>query len=100
VLVEWFTYDIVAIRDAILTGTQPLAEPEPAYGLVFQLPGRDEPVRLIRLNAATMVLLERCDGRRTVAAIVEDAERELGATALADKARVALQQLVNANVIA
>jgi len=66
-----FQYDMEVLYPKVLSGEGEAAPPDPCFILIGKVRGALR-VRLKRINDATARLLMLCDGRRTLAAIVDE----------------------------
>jgi len=71
-----------------VSGVDPAARPVLARGLRLQWEAAQNahvllyPEGMIKLNASAAAIITRCDGRRTIAEVVSDLEREYSASNL------------------
>jgi hypothetical protein len=97
-----FAHDVGAIEEAVCRGdpAPPAAQVCRACSILFVPAGDGREARMLRINDATVAIVERCDGRRTVAAVIADTEAALGVGGLGDAIVETITRLVAADVLA
>lgn len=79
-----FHYDVIRIEDAIARGAPPESDEPSDCFLVFRSAPETPLATEFRVNAASMVVLNLCDGTRPVGDIVATVEQRYGTGGLAD----------------
>jgi hypothetical protein len=99
VVVADFDYDVSAIEDALQAGAA-IGEIEPgeACTILFRPGNGAAPLRMLRINPPTRVILDLCDGRRSIERIAAEAEAKLGGD-LRDRVIEAIARLLAAEVL-
>ncbi|KYF55847.1 hypothetical protein BE08_04995 [Sorangium cellulosum] len=96
-----FAYDMVAIEEALQRGMKPEdieSRPQETFILFRPAAARAE-VGMLRVNGPTKVVLDLCDGRRTVAAIVAETEAILRAGELEGRVLATIRRLLEARIL-
>jgi hypothetical protein len=96
-----FDHDVGVVEDGLRRGEPPpdAAAVRDACSILF-VPGRNgREARMLRVNAATVVVVERCDGQRTVADVIVDTETAVGVGSLCDPIVRTIARLVAADVL-
>lgn len=94
-----FSYDALAIAEALRHGREPGEQRAGEQCLVFQKPAGAPHPKVFRISAATRMLLDLCDGRRDLAAITAEVERETGAEGLRDEIEATLRRLAGLRLL-
>lgn len=96
-----FRYDVAAIEKALQEGAKPEElQVEPAgYSIVFRPAARGSEAKMMRLNTPTKVVLDLCDGRRTISQIVAETESALGANGLESGILATIERLLSEHVL-
>ncbi len=99
VLIDDFGHDVVAL-DAALRAGEAAGDPPPSPNTVVFRPGRDAgEQRMLRVNGATALVLRLCDGRRTAAGVVGEAEKALRSGDLTAAVLGTLRRLAGLGVV-
>ena len=96
-----FAYDIGAIEEQLQNGEVPddavLASER--CSIIFRPGTGSSDVQMLRINAATRAVVDRCDGRHSVRQVIADIEAALGAGNLHDRIVETVGRLVAAGVL-
>jgi hypothetical protein len=95
---ECFEYPVSAIEHALATGTGPPTEPEEEILICAPATGDGEP-SVLRVSGPTALLVELCDGARTVRDVITAVERHYGDDGLAGGIGGAIDQLLTRGVL-
>lgn len=97
--VETFTYPIVSIVGK-LREQRPVEAIQPGHHVfLFFKQARSLTINVFALNQATAHLLSLCEGTNTVTTIIQEVERQLGETALANDVLATLNSLREKQII-
>ena len=101
VTVAEYAHDVAAIEEAVQRGDAPDDIRAVGSCCILFRPGNGESgVQMLRISAPVKTLLDCCDGRRTVAQIVAEAEAVLGADDLRSQVIESIDRLLASHVLA
>jgi hypothetical protein len=97
-----FDHDVAAVEEALRQGDPPPTASEVRGGCsILFVPGSNRrEARMLRINAATVAVVERCDGQRTVAEVIAGTEAALSASGLREAIAETITRLVAAGALA
>jgi hypothetical protein len=100
VTIAIFAHDVGAIEEALQNGEAPAEIHAGSHCCIIFRPGNsDSSVQMLRINAPTKIILDCCDGRRTLAQIVTDTEVALGACDLCNRIIESIHRLLASHVL-